>query len=1409
MKKIKNKLTKSLSAILAFAILISGIIIPNKIVSAAPSGIKVTNHGGGEGRGSDYFSSSDGYYIFCGEASLTPPVNPGETKTLTGWREENNKKVRKVAYYGYASPEKWSGADNFDLYGTPAGHAPKGTNAYHLTHYALSNEWGTSSQYYTSSDVMQKFISFINKKPNAPSWFKVYSTKSGGSQRMFAWNFNKPKPNTMWLEVQKTNTEGELLDKVEFHVWYKGKNDGKKGSVQNPWKYITYDSNSMYTKGDGKKQEAYHGKFVDNFSDTRYSHIVVKEIKTLDGYILDTKEQEVKLVLDGYTPTKEHLTGQGKSHVLKFVNHKKTTAPPKKQNLSLLKTSANKTLTDIAKAGYSLEGAEYGVYKSYDNATNQKNKINTLITNEHGKSNTLNLDKGKYFVRETKAPKGFKLDQQIYEVDLTSKDQVLNVKDEPLFDPLNIMLKKQGDDNRPLEGAEFTVKYYNEILTSTQGKTPIRTWKFKTDIKGAIQFNENWKISGDELFKDQYGVTLGLIGTYEFIETKAPKGYILDPTPVLAYVKENGATNPGTVYNMPIVKNESAEKELRLVKVDGETGKQIPQAGVTFNILDKDMKKLIIGGESEFKTDSKGVVILKGKVLPGIYYIKEIKAPSGYYLDPNGKAIKIEIFEKDTKVIIKEIKNTPQKGRLILEKTANLLFATKANEKDKTITDLVFKDGLLANTKWELRAKEDIISNDKVTTLYKKGDLVDTLITNSTSAVSSKELPLGKYTLKEISAPKEYLVDSKVYDIEFTSQSQEVRVSSKSVKAYNERKELTFEFSKTFEDTKLFTIEPKATFGLFLNEDYKENGVTIKKDTLLDKVTIDVNNITEKVTEKEVNGTKEVKEDVISYEISTFTEKKVDNKDKPIFSKDKENPELVGYESKVERTIDKVFKFNTLEEKDKKIAELEQQKIIYSIKEFKTTVTRKVEDTENKVIEKLVERKAKGKFKDILIDGKFYIKEISTAKGYVLDNTKHETGFDFNTTDKKQNTVIGANIVNKLNKITLDVTKIEAGSVEEGNKKVVSGAEYVLIATDSKKGKTIVGKYITDENGKIIVENLPNGNYIFKETQSPDGYFKNEEEINLNITDKKDGSTYKVEVENEKIPEIKTNATDKETGKKTVNPFNIIQIKDIVKYKDLIIGKEYNVKGVLMDKETNKPILDKKGKEVRAEKTFKPKTRNGEVELIFTLNADILRGKTTVVFEDLYKDGKLLVSHNDINDKDQTVKISNPEIKTKFTDIKGDKTISGNYKIRLVDNVEYKDLIIGNEYEVKMRVAIKGTNPIEFIKDENGNDLVVIKKFIADKKDGIIQIEVDLDLSTLKGKEIVAFEKIYQNGKLIATHEDINDKDQTIQIQAPELPLTGSLKQHTNLVIGGLLLACGLIVLNRKKLIQKNSLEEE
>ena len=122
------------------------------------------------------------------------------------------------------------------------------------------------------------------------------------------------------------------------------------------------------------------------------------------------------------------------------------------------------------------------------------------------------------------------------------------------------------------------------------------------------------------------------------------------------------------------------------------------------------------------------------------------------------------------------------------------------------------------------------------------------------------------------------------------------------------------------------------------------------------------------------------------------------------------------------------------------------------------------------------------------------------------------------------------------------------------------------------------------------------------------------------------------------FPKIKTNAADKKDGDKKIPAAEKQTIVDKVSYTNLIIGKKYKVSGKLMNKETGKPVLDN-GKEVTAEKEFTAETSNGFVNLEFTFNASALAGKTVVVFEDVYEDGKLIGTHSDINDEGQSVKI--------------------------------------------------------------------------------------------------------------------------------------------------------------------------
>ena len=123
--------------------------------------------------------------------------------------------------------------------------------------------------------------------------------------------------------------------------------------------------------------------------------------------------------------------------------------------------------------------------------------------------------------------------------------------------------------------------------------------------------------------------------------------------------------------------------------------------------------------------------------------------------------------------------------------------------------------------------------------------------------------------------------------------------------------------------------------------------------------------------------------------------------------------------------------------------------------------------------------------------------------------------------------------------------------------------------------------------------------------------------------------------------ELKTTATV--DSKHDVESNNYVVINDKVMYKNLVPGKKYTVKGVLMDKGTKKPVVQN-GKKVTASRTFTAKKKNGFVVLNFRVNAGAIGNKTTVAFEDLYHNKVKIGTHSDINDNAQTVKFKKPPI---------------------------------------------------------------------------------------------------------------------------------------------------------------------
>ena len=248
-------------------------------------------------------------------------------------------------------------------------------------------------------------------------------------------------------------------------------------------------------------------------------------------------------------------------------------------------------------------------------------------------------------------------------------------------------------------------------------------------------------------------------------------------------------------------------------------------------------------------------------------------------------------------------------------------------------------------------------------------------------------------------------------------------------------------------------------------------------------------------------------------------------------------------------------------------------------------------------------------------------------------------------------------------------------------------------------------------------------------------------------------------------PSIGTTLKD-DKGAKEVEPKQVTLV-DTVKYTNLIVGKEYEVSGRLMDKETGKELSPA----VTATTKFTATQSNGSIDIKFTLDASKLAGKKVVAFEKVSESGKVVASHEDINDEGQTVivKTPNPSIGTTLKDDQGAKEVEPK-QVTLIDTVKYTNLIVGKEYEVSGRLMDKETGK------ELSPAVTATTKFTATQPSGSIDIKFTLDASRLAGKRVVAFEKVSQGGKLVATHEDINDEDQTVKVKSPNPEIGTTLK---------------------------------
>lgn len=439
--------------------------------------------------------------------------------------------------------------------------------------------------------------------------------------------------------------------------------------------------------------------------------------------------------------------------------------PIKKGKLCIKKTSANPAITDNNPC-YSLQGAEYGVYKTEADAKADKNKVNTLTIGKYDSSekykdwsNEIELDEGTYYVKETKNPKGYALNNSVVSVVVKANESSWigsngEFKDYPQSDPVSVVLgkvDKETNQNKPqgsasLAGAEFTVKYYKGLYDSDpakSGQIPARSWVLKTNENGFCGLRASDKVSGDDFFYDSNKNTTLPVGTITIQESKAPVGYFINNEVFVRKITSSGNAERVETFNMPTVNEKVIKFNIKKV----QAGTSTPVSGAVFR------HTLPNGSTEDLETNGSGEITITG-LASGTHKIKEIKSPDGYQLNPNEVVFNVAsgtgtiTFTSGTNSLVTHGTKDSGDGYATFGNKVNPfnLKITKTNEHGKVLKGAEF-------------------------TLYSDADcknVVDTQTSDDKGLLTFKNLDVEKtYYFKETKAPQGYRIpvdeNGKVY----------------------------------------------------------------------------------------------------------------------------------------------------------------------------------------------------------------------------------------------------------------------------------------------------------------------------------------------------------------------------------------------------------------------------------------------------------------------------------------------------------------------------------------------------------------------------------------------------------------------------------------------------------------------
>ena len=826
--------------------------------------------------------------------------------------------------------------------------------------------------------------------------------------------------------------------------------------------------------------------------------VYLKEISVPTGYVIDTKSYNVTLAI-GKTSTK-NVTDERVRATIKLTKQDSETGA-------------------VPQGDATLEGAVYGLYAREDivhpdGTTGVIHKAGTLITSlktdKNGEASVSDLYLGKYYVKELTPPTGYLVDNAEHDINCNYEGANTPVIERHILSEEDVM--KQP---------------FQLIKAANNGKTDADLLKgvgFSAYLKSSLKVNADGSydfssarpvvITADgktEMFTDEKGYACSIplpYGIYIVRETTSLHNF--DPVDDFEVVVSENKPNTPQVWR--VLLDDEFKAKLKIVKKDDETKKPVLLANTEFKVFDLNKNAYVeqvttypvTKVHKSYFTDKDGYLILPNSLRPGNYRIEEVTAPDGYTLNGNHVTVAVDTntaFLMDSvsgdAIITVEYENHPVKGQLTIYKQGEMLASFDGQ--------FHYEMKGLEGAEFEVYAAEDIytadhqVDEDGNRLLYfAKDALVATVVTDADGKAVVKNMPLGKYYVKETQATEGFVLNTILQDAEFTYADQNTPVVFDEVSYTNERQKVAITVEK--QDAETADIVAGAVFGIYNAEDIKDRSgkVLVAANTLIQEKTTDaegqaVCSLDLPLGQYYVKELKAPLGYVSSDEVLTF--------DASYQGQDVQKIELKSIKKNEPTTV-----------------EITKADVTTGVELSGAQLT--VTDSEGNVVDRWTSDKdAPHVIKYLHVGETYTLREELAPYGYLVANEIQFTIEDTAEVQKVQMTdevPIAKLIVNKKGEFLDSVTLVDKvkGFVEHifnyvtGNLTDVTFEVYAKedikaadgVSDDYYKADELVATITTDESGIATLDNLPLGIYYVKEVATAHGYVLDAEPVVVDLS---------------------------------------------------------------------------------------------------------------------------------------------------------------------------------------------------------------------------------------------------------------------------------------------------------------------